>query len=77
MVGIQLDDNIPKSKEFGEVMRKVRENFGGTAAGEADTYVGSMQQMKNEFGELAEVIGNSGGVLDAMTDFNKNIKNYH
>jgi len=74
MVGIQLDDNIPKSKEFGEVMRKVRENFGGTAAGEADTYVGSMQQMKNEFGELAEVIGNSGGVLDAMTDFNKNIK---
>jgi hypothetical protein len=56
-------------------MKSVRSSFGGTAAGEVDTYLGSLQQMKNEFGEVAEAIGESNGILDVMTQLNKNLKN--
>jgi predicted 2-oxoglutarate/Fe(II)-dependent dioxygenase YbiX len=71
--GIIIDDNVPKSARFAEVLKQVQERFGGAAQGEAETFSGKLEQMKNTFDDLKETIGVA--VLPALKDFFDAIKN--
>jgi len=58
-LGIQIDENTPKSKIFGEVMRQVEERFGGSASAEMNTYAGKLNLLKKQFDDITETIGRS------------------
>lgn len=66
-LGITVDETLPKAEKFAEVLNRVEQSFGGTAQALAQTYTGSISQMKNAFGELGESIGNL--VLPQLTEF--------
>ncbi|HSV27248.1 MAG TPA: phage tail tape measure C-terminal domain-containing protein [Sedimentisphaerales bacterium] len=55
--GIVIDESIPKGERFNEVLKQVQGRFGGAAAAELDTYAGQVAQLKNQLGDLAEVVG--------------------
>ncbi len=55
--GIIIDESIPKSERFAEAMRLIQQRFGGAAAGEAQTFLGKVEQLKNSFDDLKEKIG--------------------
>jgi len=64
--GIVLDQNRLKTEGFTYVLEEMQKHFGGAAQAEADTYTGRLEQMKNAFGELQEVIGFA--ILPALKD---------
>jgi lambda family phage tail tape measure protein len=55
--GIVIDDSIPKNERFGAVLKNLNDRFGGAAAADLETYAGRWKQIKNEFQDIAEVIG--------------------
>lgn len=56
-LGIPLDENIKKTKDFDAVQVKLSELFGGAAAANAETYAGKLAIVSEKTGELKEDIG--------------------
>ena len=56
-LGIPLDENIIKSKDFAEVQKALSAQFGGAAAANALTFSGRLAIMKIRFDELVESVG--------------------
>jgi hypothetical protein len=55
--GIIIDDNIPKGEKFAAVMAQLNARFGGSAQAELSTYAGQWKQIKNQLGDVQELIG--------------------
>ena len=55
--GIQIKDAGSQSERTSIIIDKLREKFGGMAEDQAKTATGSVEQMKNMLGELAETVG--------------------
>jgi len=56
-LGIPLDDNIKKSKDFNLVQEELTKLFGGTAKKNTETYAGQLAIVTERFGEMKESIG--------------------
>ena len=56
-LGIALDPNIIKTKDFGAAQAELNKQFGGAAAAAANTYEGQLKRLGIVFDELNETIG--------------------
>lgn len=56
-LGIPLDDNVKKSKDFDAALKALNAQFGGAAAAAADTYAGKLARAKVAVSEAGEQIG--------------------
>jgi hypothetical protein len=56
-LGIPLDDNIKKSKDFEKVVGLLNDQFGGAAEAAANTFGGQIKILNGQFGEILETIG--------------------
>lgn len=55
--GIIIKEVSDKSEKFSEVMKFIRQRFGGSAQAEIATYQGQVKQLSNAWGDLAEQLG--------------------
>ena len=65
-LGIPLDANIVKTKNFGAAIDVMNAKFGGQAAAAADTYAGQMKSVTIAVDEAKETIGFA--LLDAVSN---------
>ncbi len=56
-LGIPLDENIKKSKDFEKVVGLLNDQFGGAAEAAANTFGGQLKILQGQFGEILETIG--------------------
>jgi len=56
-LGIPIDENTKKSKDFGSALGQLEAQFGGAAAASADTFSGRMKILQASLGEVVESIG--------------------
>ena len=56
-LGIALDPNIIKTKDFGKAQAELNKQFGGAAEAAANTYEGQLKRLGIVFAELNETIG--------------------
>ena len=56
-LGLALDPNIIKTKDFGAAQAALNKQFGGASAAAANTYEGQLKRLGVVFGELNETIG--------------------
>jgi predicted nucleic acid-binding Zn-ribbon protein len=56
-LGIPLDENTKKSKDFGAALVTLEQQFGGAAATAADTFAGRVKILRTSLGEVVEEIG--------------------
>jgi nitrate reductase NapAB chaperone NapD len=56
-LGIPLDENTKKSKDFGAALLTLEQQFGGAAAVAADTFSGRVKILRTSLGEVVEEIG--------------------
>lgn len=56
-LGIPLDENLIKTKDFDGVVQQLSATFGGAAAVAADTFSGKLARVKIAGGELVEQVG--------------------
>jgi hypothetical protein len=56
-LGIPLDENIKKSKDFSKVVGLLNDQFGGAAQTAAGTFGGQLKILQGQFGEILETIG--------------------
>jgi hypothetical protein len=56
-LGIPLDENIIKTKDFGAATDVLQKLFGGAAAANTETLQGKLAILKETFGELQENVG--------------------
>jgi len=56
-LGIPIDENTKKSKDFGSALSQLEAQFGGAAAASADTFSGRMKILQASLGEVIESIG--------------------
>lgn len=56
-LGIPIDENTKKSKDFNAVLRTLNEQFGGAAKTAADTFQGQLKILQGQFGEIVETVG--------------------
>jgi hypothetical protein len=56
-LGIPLDENIKKSKDFEKVVGLLNDQFGGAAATKAATFGGQLKILQGQFGEIIETVG--------------------
>jgi len=69
-LGIPLDENIKKSKDFEKVVGLLNDQFGGAAETAANTFGGQIKILQGQFGEIVETIGASLlPYLQKFTDF--------
>jgi hypothetical protein len=66
-LGVQLPDNIKKSKDFNAVTEQLTTLFGGSAAAYAETYAGKLAILKERTGEASESLGTF--LLPVVTKF--------
>ena len=64
-LGIPIDENIIKTKDFDAATTALAATFGGQAAAQADTFQGKMARLTVAFDEAKETVGSY--VLDAIT----------
>lgn len=64
-LGVPIDENIIKTKDFDAAQQALAATFGGQAAAQADTFAGKMQRLQVAFDEGKETVGSF--VLDAIT----------
>lgn len=57
--GIIIDENLPLSQKFSEVLRQINDRFGGQAMAQRQTFIGQMDSIKNVFGDFLETIGSA------------------
>ena len=55
--GIQVEGAVGSTERLESLTNNVATLFGGQASAQADTYAGSVQQMKNSLGDMGEQIG--------------------
>jgi hypothetical protein len=58
-LGIPLDANVKKSKDFNAALRALNEQFGGAAAARAETYAGKLDRARVAISEAGESLGNA------------------
>lgn len=63
-LGVPLDDNIIKSKNFDAAQKALADTFQGQAATAADTFGGKLRRLKVGFDEAKETVGSY--VLDGL-----------
>lgn len=56
-LGIPLDENILKTKDFDLITQELTETFGGSAKANTETFSGQLKILKERFGEIQEDIG--------------------
>jgi len=56
-LGIPIDENAKKSKDFSSVLQQLETQFSGAAATAADTFAGRVKILKTSFGEVVETVG--------------------
>jgi hypothetical protein len=56
-LGIPLDENTKKSKDFSKVIGLLNDQFGGAAETAANTFGGQLKILQGQFGEILETIG--------------------
>jgi len=56
-LGVPLDENVIKSKDFNKVLDVLNKTFAGASATAADTFSGKIKIIKGQFGEIVETIG--------------------
>ena len=56
-LGVPLDANIIKSKDFDAATKALSDTFSGSAAAAADTYAGRMARLNEGIGEAKETLG--------------------
>lgn len=56
-LGIPLDENIIKTKDFEAATQQLADTFGGAAAAQANTFQGRIARLKERLGEMWETIG--------------------
>jgi hypothetical protein len=56
-LGIPLDENTKKSKDFGKVVGILNDQFGGAAETAANTFAGKLKILQGQFGEILETVG--------------------
>ena len=56
-LGLALDPNIIKTKDFGAAQSELSKQFGGAAAAAANTYEGQLKRLGTVWSELNETIG--------------------
>jgi len=56
-LGIPLDENTKKSKDFGKVIGILNDQFGGAAETAANTFAGKLKILQGQFGEIIETVG--------------------
>jgi hypothetical protein len=56
-LGIPLDENTKKSKDFNQVLGLLNDQFGGAAATSANTFGGQIKIIGSQIGEVMETIG--------------------
>ena len=70
-LGIPLDDNIKKTKDFSKVQEALDKQFGGASAAAADTFGGQLARLGTVWDNLTESIGyaiiNNKYVKDALS----------
>lgn len=64
-VGVSLDANIIKSKDFEAATAELSKTFEGQATKQAETFEGKMKRLNEAFGEAKEKVG--GFIIDAIT----------
>jgi hypothetical protein len=64
-LGVPLDENIIKTKDFDAAAAALAATFEGQASTQADTFAGKMDRLNVAFGEAKETVGSY--VLDAIT----------
>lgn len=66
--GIVVDNTLPDSEKFAQVLEQMETRFGGTARAELDTFAGGISLLKRNMGDLAEEFGrfiaSESGILD-------------
>ena len=74
--GISIEGATTKTERANVVVAEISRLFGGQATAEADTYAGSLEQMKNEMGDVQEKIGTVLiPVLSSIVSVLKNVAN--
>jgi len=69
-LGIPIDENTKKSKDFNQVLRDLNKQFGGAAGTAAGTFEGQLKILRGQFGEIVETIGTALlPYLQKFTDF--------
>jgi hypothetical protein len=68
-LGIPLDENTKKSKDFGKVVGLLNDQFGGAAEAAANTFGGQLKILSGQFGEIVESIG--AALLPYLQKFSK------
>ena len=56
-LGIPIDENTKKSKDFNQVLRDLNAQFGGAAKTAASTFDGQLRILQAQFGEIVETVG--------------------
>jgi hypothetical protein len=56
-LGIPIDENTKKSKDFNQVLRDLNSQFGGAAKTAASTFEGQLRILQGQFGEIVETVG--------------------
>jgi hypothetical protein len=56
-LGIPLDENIVKTKDFDGLTKQLTDTFGGSAKANTETFAGQLAILKERFGEIQEDIG--------------------
>ena len=56
-LGIPIDDNTKKSKDFSSALAGLEKQFGGASAAAADTFSGRVKILRTSLGEVVEEIG--------------------
>lgn len=56
-LGVPLDENIVKTKDFGAATAALSKQFSGAAAGAADTFQGQLARLKIGFDKMVEALG--------------------
>lgn len=56
-LGIQIPDNVKKTKDYEAVQALLNKQFGGAAADAADTFQGQLAKLQISFGKIVEEIG--------------------
>ena len=68
-LGVPIDQNTVKTKDFGKAVDILNQKFGGQAAAAADTYSGKLARLSTAAGEAQETIGYA--LLKAVDDISQ------
>jgi hypothetical protein len=56
--GLAIEKGKTNAESFANALNKIEQRFGGAAITDVNTYSGSVDQLKNSFGDLLEEVGN-------------------